>query len=277
MPGFESRYLQQPFHPYFVKSLERYSVLRYMDWAHTNEQKTVTWQQRLKVQHRTYSSEVPLELMIQLSNTLGSAPWLCVPHTADDDYVRQMARMTLETLRDDVLVYIEHSNEVWNLFFAQGRYAQAEGLRLNLTAVGDKCTTYIGHCPRYRSRNSPLRTCISLSIHTQINEKIKNREKNSVSVHMHTVPSCIHKKTAFDARSFTCGTTVSPLFLFVIVHHRTVLVVILVYPIGECIHVKISPLLANPSGTTRYEASKSSRSGRKCGARNSRRSACVSC
>ena len=46
-----------------------------------------------------------------------------VHHLASDDYVRQEATFWLTNLRPDVQVYVEHSNEVWNPLFPQGRYA----------------------------------------------------------------------------------------------------------------------------------------------------------
>jgi hypothetical protein len=31
-PGFEQRYSNFPFHPYFLHNLETYNTLRFMDW-----------------------------------------------------------------------------------------------------------------------------------------------------------------------------------------------------------------------------------------------------
>lgn len=44
-------------------------------------------------------------------------------HLASDDYVRQEATFWRQQLRPDVMVYVEHSNEVWNPLFPQGRFA----------------------------------------------------------------------------------------------------------------------------------------------------------
>ena len=51
-----------------------------------------------------------------------------VHHLASDDYVRQEATFWLANLRPDVQVYVEHSNEVWNPLFPQGRYATEQAL-----------------------------------------------------------------------------------------------------------------------------------------------------
>jgi hypothetical protein len=43
----------------------------------------------------------------------------CVP--ADDAYVRKLAAFLRDSLRPDVKVFVEHSNEVWNQAFPQVR------------------------------------------------------------------------------------------------------------------------------------------------------------
>jgi hypothetical protein len=83
-----------------------------MDWQGTNEQTDVAWSDRKQIGHRTYVDGVPIEHMILLANIVGADPWFCMPHTANDDYIRSFARLALDTLRDDLRVYIEHSNEV---------------------------------------------------------------------------------------------------------------------------------------------------------------------
>ncbi|CAK9041041.1 unnamed protein product [Durusdinium trenchii] len=69
-----------------------------------------------------------------------------VHHLASDDYVRQEASFWLQHLRPDVQVYVEHSNEVWNPLFPQGRYATQKGTELGL--VDGTCRT--PHCGRVR-------------------------------------------------------------------------------------------------------------------------------
>lgn len=49
---------------------------------------------------------------IQLSNHVGAAPWFSMPHLADDGYHRAFAQQVKDTLRPDLKVYVEWSNEV---------------------------------------------------------------------------------------------------------------------------------------------------------------------
>jgi hypothetical protein len=71
--------------------------------------------------------------MIDLCNQLDVDPWFCIPHRADDDYVRGFARLVRERLEPDRKIYIEYSNECWNGIFEQARYCRDEGKRLGLS------------------------------------------------------------------------------------------------------------------------------------------------
>jgi hypothetical protein len=59
------------------------------------------------------SGGVALEHMVLLANTVGASPWFNIPHTADDAYIASMAAAVLASLRPDLKVYVEYSNEVW--------------------------------------------------------------------------------------------------------------------------------------------------------------------
>jgi hypothetical protein len=55
-----------------------------------------------------------------------------MPHLADDDFIRNFAKMVKERLDPSLKVYIEYSNEVWNGQFKQSRYAGEQGVKLGL-------------------------------------------------------------------------------------------------------------------------------------------------
>ncbi|GAB4186199.1 MAG: hypothetical protein Kow00105_00670 [Phycisphaeraceae bacterium] len=115
MPGFENA--PSPFHPLFLQRLSKFKVIRFMDWARTNEATDVlTWADRMRPDH--YSQDQPngvaIEHMIQLCNELDADPWFCMPHTADDAYITNFAALVLELLEPERKVYLEWSNEVWN-------------------------------------------------------------------------------------------------------------------------------------------------------------------
>lgn len=150
LPGFLDTFAKFPFHPLFLKNLEKYSTLRFMDFTNTNSQGDSTWASRITPPFRTYSiNGVPVETAVLLANTLGADAWFCVPHLATDDYVQQLASTIFTSLRPDVKVahpppfpltiqvYVEYSNEVWGTLFPGGQVAMQRGLSLNLSSNGD--------------------------------------------------------------------------------------------------------------------------------------------
>lgn len=117
------------FRPEFIASLRNFRVLRFMDWLNTNNSIQRNWADRPHVTDAAYGTDlgVPLEICIDLANTVNADPWVNVPIQATDDYVMRMATLVHSMLRPDLDVYIELSNEVWNTQFQQSRYAARQG------------------------------------------------------------------------------------------------------------------------------------------------------
>lgn len=131
---FETAYQDQVFHPDFLKSLEKYRVLRFMDWEQTNSADERTWETRPKAEDARYTvNGVPLTVMIDLANRLHADPWFNIPHVADDTYVTEFAKTIRDGLASDRKAYIEHSNEVWNGAFPQSSYLTERGLSSGLS------------------------------------------------------------------------------------------------------------------------------------------------
>jgi len=131
MPGFEETHEKGPFHPAFLARWRGMTCLRFMDFMHTNGSKVETWDDRAKPTDATWTVEgIPLETMVDLANRLSADPWFCMPHLANDDYVRRFAQQTKELLKPERKIYIEWSNETWNRIFAQSRYAVKKGQEL---------------------------------------------------------------------------------------------------------------------------------------------------
>jgi hypothetical protein len=127
-------YATQPFHPLFLQRLEPFTCLRFMQWADINGTGLVSWTNRPAPNYYTQENTngVALEYMVQLCNTLQKDAWICIPHAADDDYVRQTAQLLLNSLSPNLRVYVEYSNETWNSGFPQEGYVQAQGVNLGL-------------------------------------------------------------------------------------------------------------------------------------------------
>ena len=122
LPGFEDA--KSPFHPFFLKRLKPFSVIRFMDWMRTNGSDISSWSDRPRYDYYTQGTDqgVALEYMIDLCNELGADPWFCMPHEANDRYVENFAKLVKKRLRPDLNVYVEWSNEVWNSQFPQHDY-----------------------------------------------------------------------------------------------------------------------------------------------------------
>ena len=135
MPGFESTYAYFPFHPLFLHTISSYTTIRFMDWANTNGVMPGNWSQRSdsNTTYTYWSTGAPIEDMILLANTVGAAPWFNMPHLCTDDFIRRYASLVKETLRPDVKIYVEYSNEVWGTLFPGGQYAQQQGLAMGLS------------------------------------------------------------------------------------------------------------------------------------------------
>ena len=96
MPGFEATYQQERFHPDFLARWASLSTIRFMDWMDTNGSPVDTWESRPRIDDATWTVRgAPLEIMIELCNRLGANPWFCMPHRADDDYVRRTGQLRL--------------------------------------------------------------------------------------------------------------------------------------------------------------------------------------
>lgn len=108
----------------FLAMLRPFATLRFMDWTLTNGSKLEKWSDRSSVNDAIWSKPkgVPMEVCVDLANKLGKDAWFCVPHLADDNYAREMARLVRDRIDPKLTVYVEYSNELWNFQFPQTLY-----------------------------------------------------------------------------------------------------------------------------------------------------------
>lgn len=137
-----------PWNPTFLEDQKPFSVIRFMNWNHTNGSQDTTWAERRlpseKIQDAFSGGSkddykgVAYEWMIDLVNRLNSDIWLNIPHSADDNYIKQLATLVKDNLNPGLKCYIEHSNEVWNNNLSkQYNYCIARGKELNLGGASD--------------------------------------------------------------------------------------------------------------------------------------------
>jgi hypothetical protein len=128
--GDETRLLTKRFSRIFIDRLQPYTALRFMDWMRTNDSVVSSWSGRSQATDVRYSTSkgVPVEVMVDLSNTTEKAPWFTIPHQATDEYVQQFAIVVRDNLLPSLPIYVEYSNEIWNSAFSQGDWVEDRGV-----------------------------------------------------------------------------------------------------------------------------------------------------
>ncbi len=112
------------FNPDWTSRIGGFGAFRFMDWMNTNETEVSDWADRPRISDYTYArAGVPVEVLVQLANTLGADPWFNMPHRATDAYIRSFADYVRDALDPGRTVYVEYSNEVWNWQFGQAVWA----------------------------------------------------------------------------------------------------------------------------------------------------------
>lgn len=136
MPGHEKTYRTDPFRPEFLRRWKGVSCLRFMDWMGTNNSTIEKWEDRPRLDDASWAVKgIPAEILVSLANRIGADAWFCMPHRADDGYVRNFAKLVKASLRPSIRAYVEYSNEVWNSGFQQCEYAGKMGLAAK---IGEK-------------------------------------------------------------------------------------------------------------------------------------------
>jgi hypothetical protein len=122
----------QIFNPAFLKLIQNFRALRFMDWFQTNGSTLSSWADRPIPTYAFFgtSKGVPIEIAVQLANAVSADAWMNVPVMADDNFMSQMATLVHSQLGSTQKIYVELSNEVWNFSFSQSKYAVSQGQAL---------------------------------------------------------------------------------------------------------------------------------------------------
>jgi len=128
----------QIFNATFLSVIRNFHVLRFMDWLTTNNNTLSSWANRPLLTNAFWGTAhgVPIEVTVQLANTISADAWLNIPVMADDNYITQMATLVHNSLASSQKVYVELSNEVWNSVFSQFTYAISQGQATFASGLG---------------------------------------------------------------------------------------------------------------------------------------------
>ena len=152
MPGYDAN-SPSSFHPDFTSKLAPFGVIRFMDWQQTNGSNVVEFEDMSN--GKTFSLDngdgVALKYMIELCNQLDADAWFCMPHKASDAFVTQFATavrdglpnadpdLAIPALEAERKIYVEWSNEVWNVSFPQQKWVtQQSGAKVFADAWFEK-------------------------------------------------------------------------------------------------------------------------------------------
>jgi hypothetical protein len=142
------RYQTQPFHPLFIRSMQEYRHVRFMnnmlgvEGNFSNSSSTLNWAQRPTPAFYSQAiNGMSIEYIVRMANTLHARPWLNVPFHATDDYVRSLAQYVRDNLNLRLWpVTVEYSNEVWADHHNIGFYAQDRAIAAGLASGSDVTT-----------------------------------------------------------------------------------------------------------------------------------------
>jgi hypothetical protein len=125
-PGYTSD--EQVFTNEYLKSKEPFGAVRLMDWSMTNDSTVAKWDDRCKMTDAQWSVKGgPWEPWLDYAAKHGKDLWLCVPHQADEDYIRNLAKLCKERIGDAAVnLYLEDTNEYWNRLFGQSKWIDTQ-------------------------------------------------------------------------------------------------------------------------------------------------------
>ena len=137
MPGHATDYRTHAFNPSFLNAIRPFAALRFVAWMATDDNPPGDWSKRPTLESYTWhrvAGGVPVEVLVDLANTLHVSPWFTLPHAASDEYVRRFATIVRDRLDPGLIPHVEYTNEVWNGVFSQSRYVQDQGMALGLSS-----------------------------------------------------------------------------------------------------------------------------------------------
>jgi hypothetical protein len=118
----------------FMTFIQQFSTIRFMDLLSANGNPVVEWNDTTLPDQDTQAGQsgISIDLLTKIIKRSGRNAWINIPHQASDDYVTKLANYLQTNLPQNRIIYVEYSNEVWNTFFDQGKYAVAQATNLGL-------------------------------------------------------------------------------------------------------------------------------------------------
>lgn len=127
---FEAVLESQRFHPLFLREMQAYGTLRFMQFLGIADgylnadrldepQQRIAWQDRSQIADAQWATgwqdgPPPYELVFELASVLDADIWMNLHFWADDAFVQALATFSRQHMPADRVLYLEWNNEVWN-------------------------------------------------------------------------------------------------------------------------------------------------------------------
>jgi hypothetical protein len=143
------------FTPEFISAMQKFGFIRGMEFTATNDNPQDIWESRSKPSYFGVKSlnGASFEHLIEIANGVNRDVWINIPVKADDDYITKLAQLfkygsdgsipytgiqadpIYPPLSQDLKVYVEYGNEIWNQLFPSSRAALvlSDTARLNIS------------------------------------------------------------------------------------------------------------------------------------------------
>jgi len=128
--AFETILSSQRFHPLFLREMQTYGTLRFMQFLgiadgylnadRLNEpQQRIAWQDRSQLADAQWATgwqdgPPPYELLFELAAVLDADIWMNLHFWADDAFIQALADFSLQHMPAQRVLYLEWNNEIWN-------------------------------------------------------------------------------------------------------------------------------------------------------------------
>ncbi len=115
----ESSFRHNRINPDYISKVRPFNAIRFMPWQNSKNTTLINWSERPTLNHSHYNTNkgVPIEIMVDVANQANADPWFSMPYKANDDFIRNFARLVKQRLNHGRKVYVEYSNEVWNALY----------------------------------------------------------------------------------------------------------------------------------------------------------------
>lgn len=177
------------FNPAYLNYMKDFKVIRFLNMMEVNGSPIKGWNNQARMTDATWSSAcfgchapvrsgVPVEIMAELANTLNADVWFTMPHASYDGYVTRFARTAKRLLHPNAQVYVEYTNETWNLItYKENPNDRIEIVEPEFSQAGwvirQGCAYRAGRCPELTEDAATLRQYFDVGVQYHVDRSLQ--------------------------------------------------------------------------------------------------------